>query len=167
MENFVKVPANANNRRNFKHLAGYVVDVSAVPEGCEHRPATPFEFLTQTKGFNQFGAFMGRPGVGELSDTKGKRVFDRVVPLRDGYDQGGAYWGSGARLRVLYTSDLKFVRYYRESFVYNVYGVYPDGPEIVTAASTYKECKGYLDDYRENEPGTRFFYLKERVIPSF
>ncbi len=168
MKDFVKVPANAHNRRNFKNFAGLVFDVSALPEGCQHRPATPFEFLTQTKGYNQFGDFLGRPCVGTLADTQGKRVFDRVVPLYGDYDRGGAYWGSGgARLRVRYTKDFKFVRYYRERFIYNVFGVYSGVEELATSASTYTECKGYLADYRENEPGTRFYYRMEREIPTF
>ena len=33
------------------------------------------------------------------------------------YDKGGAYWGCGAELRVSYTKDLSFIRFYRVSYL--------------------------------------------------
>jgi hypothetical protein len=60
------------------------------------------------------GAPMGRASYG-VKPTKGK-VFDRRVPLSlDGaYDKGGAYWGlSRHELRVEFTKDLEYVRFYR------------------------------------------------------
>lgn len=62
----------------------------------------------------KFGAPMGRASYGE-KPTKGK-IFDRRVPMsEDGaYDKGGAYWGYGNELRVEYTKDLKYVRFYRK-----------------------------------------------------
>lgn len=61
----------------------------------------------------KFGAPMGRASYG-IKPTKGK-VFDRAVPLsQDGaYDKGGAYWGHGKPLRVEFTKDLTYVRFYR------------------------------------------------------
>lgn len=50
------------------------------------------------------GAPMGRADYGELSGL----VRIRHVPLPDGYDRGGAYWGGrrrGERLYVAYTAD--------------------------------------------------------------
>ena len=42
------------------------------------------------------------------------RIFDCYVPMRDGaYDKGGAYWGIGSPLRVEYTKDLSYVKFYR------------------------------------------------------
>ena len=61
------------------------------------------------------GAPMGRSDVGNI--TPEGNVHDRYVPMdrSDGaYDIGGAYWGLGARLRVAYTADMEYVRFYRE-----------------------------------------------------
>jgi hypothetical protein len=43
------------------------------------------------------------------------RLYDCAVPMsNDGaYDRGGAYWGIGKQLRVQYTKDLSYVRFYR------------------------------------------------------
>ena len=59
------------------------------------------------------GAPMGRRNVG--TRPKDKRVFDCRVPMTDGgaYDKGGAYWGIGVPLRVAYTKDLSFIKFYR------------------------------------------------------
>jgi hypothetical protein len=47
---------------------------------------------------------------GQLS----KRIFDCLVPMPDGvYDKGGAYWGIGDSLRVSYTKDLTYIKFYR------------------------------------------------------
>jgi hypothetical protein len=60
------------------------------------------------------GAPMGRPNVGEKPENT--RIYDCYVPMSgDGaYDTGGAYWGLGAPLRVQYTKDLSYIRFYRE-----------------------------------------------------
>ena len=41
------------------------------------------------------------------------KIFDCKVPLTDGYDNGGAYWGIGSELRVSYTKDLSYINFYR------------------------------------------------------
>ena len=74
----------------------------------------------------KFGAPMGRDNVGErpLAVTSGPncrvfkknqiKVYDKRVPMVDGaYDIGGAYWGIGRELRVEFTKDLSFIRFYR------------------------------------------------------
>ena len=60
------------------------------------------------------GAPMGRDYVGMTPGIK--RVYNRYVPMSScgAYDRGGAYWGLGGRLRVAFTADLKYVRFYRE-----------------------------------------------------
>ena len=40
--------------------------------------------------------------------------------------------------------------------VYNIYGYYPTGKEIVFTASTFNEAKQIIKDYRNNEPNIRF-----------
>ena len=62
----------------------------------------------------KYGAPMGRCGEGTESDAEGKTVFDCFVPMSDSaYDAGGAYWGIGTPLRVSYTKDLTYIRFYR------------------------------------------------------
>ena len=56
---------------------------------------------------------MGRGSNTESQKPTDKRIFDRAVPLSQGYDRGGAYWGTPSNLRVEYTSDLVYVRFYR------------------------------------------------------
>jgi hypothetical protein len=58
----------------------------------------------------QYGAPMGRQSKG----TPTGKVFDSPVPLYDGYDKGGAYWGYPSNLRVKYTADLSYVEFYRK-----------------------------------------------------
>lgn len=59
----------------------------------------------------KFGAPMGRSNVGTRPiDT---RIYDCKVPLTQGYDNGGAYWGIGKELRVSYTKDLSYIEFYR------------------------------------------------------
>lgn len=64
----------------------------------------------------RFGSPMGRHGVG-TKPPEGVKVYDRAVPMSgDGiYDKGGAYWGLGKQLRVRYTKDLSYVKFYRQS----------------------------------------------------
>jgi hypothetical protein len=62
----------------------------------------------------KYGAPMGRSNAGE-KPSKGK-IFDRKVPMCTccgAYDKGGAYFGIGKQLRVEYTKDLSYVRFYR------------------------------------------------------
>lgn len=71
------------------------------------------------------GAPMGRANKGTYPETvvRGRncrickcdqtKVYTRRVPLIDGYDNGGAYWGIGKPLYVEYTKDLSFVNFYR------------------------------------------------------
>ena len=160
-----KIPANAFNRHHHREIAGLVIPDSQVPPYCRFRTAKPFEVLTQTKAYSNRGADMGRPNAG-TKQAAGVRIFDRVVTINSqGYDQGGAYWGTGRRLRVRYTKDLSYVRFYRETFEYNVYGDYGYGPEVLTCESNMLEARARLNEYRENEPGNRFWVKKERVLP--
>jgi hypothetical protein len=59
----------------------------------------------------KYGAPMGRDNTGERPTDK--KVFDCAVPLTDGYDKGGAYWGYPSNLRVSYTKDLSYIEFYR------------------------------------------------------
>lgn len=60
------------------------------------------------------GAPMGRRNIGNTPINK--RVYDCKVPMCSccgAYDTGGAYWGTGAELRVSYTKDLTYIHFYR------------------------------------------------------
>ena len=46
------------------------------------------------RGFNEYGAFMGRSEYGDLENARRVRLF-RVRLDAGGYDNGGAYWGHG------------------------------------------------------------------------
>jgi len=59
----------------------------------------------------KYGAPMGRADYGK-KPTTGK-TYDSPVPLSEGYDKGGAYWGWPNNLRVKYTKDLEYVEFYR------------------------------------------------------
>jgi hypothetical protein len=63
------------------------------------------------------GAPMGRNDVG-IPPAR-TRVYNCYVPMSiadPAYDKGGAYWGlSPNRLRVMYTKDLSFIKFYREN----------------------------------------------------
>ncbi len=60
------------------------------------------------------GAPMGRCDVGTECQIAEKTVFDCMVPMSDSaYDIGGAYWGCGEPVRVAYTKDLTYIRFYR------------------------------------------------------
>ena len=69
------------------------------------------------------GAPMGRNNVGThpvLRKAPIKmKVFNCYVPMdmvEPAYDKGGAYWGlSPNRLRVSYTKDLSYIKFYREN----------------------------------------------------
>lgn len=61
----------------------------------------------------QYGAPMGRSNVGTDKPTNTK-IYNCKVPLNNGgYDKGGAYWGLPSNLRVEYTKDLSYIRFYR------------------------------------------------------
>lgn len=61
----------------------------------------------------RYGAPLGRANVGEKPTNK--RIYDCYVPMSScgAYDKGGAYWGLGAPLRVQYTKDLEYIKFYR------------------------------------------------------
>lgn len=73
----------------------------------------------------KYGAPMGRPNVGREPETitRGRnnrickvdqvKVYEKRVPLTDGYDAEGAYWGIGSPLMVRFTKDLSYVEFYR------------------------------------------------------
>lgn len=67
-----------------------------------------------TKVSGKYGAPMGRPNVGPEPDEH-ERIYDCRVNLDSGgYDKGGVYWGHGSELRVSYTKDLSFIKFYRK-----------------------------------------------------
>lgn len=74
----------------------------------------------------KFGAPMGRSNIGSCPNTvtSGRnckvykknqiKVYTKTVNLDSGgYDIGGAYWGLGSTLKVDFTADLKYIRFYR------------------------------------------------------
>jgi len=61
----------------------------------------------------KYGAPMGRHSDNEDHKPADKRIFNCKVNLNQGYDKGGAYWGYPDNLRVEYTKDLTYVRFYR------------------------------------------------------
>ncbi len=54
---------------------------------------------------------MGRQNVGNKPTDK--KVYDCYVPMNGAYDIGGVYWGLGSPLRVSYTKDLTYIKFYR------------------------------------------------------
>jgi hypothetical protein len=61
----------------------------------------------------KYGAPMGRRSDNEEHKPTDRKVFDCKVDINQGYDKGGAYWGYPDNLRVEYTKDLLYVRFYR------------------------------------------------------
>ncbi len=73
----------------------------------------------------KYGAPMGRSNVGSqpvtvIRGNNGRickcdqtKVYDKRVPMQDGYDLGGAYWGYPHNLRVRFTKDLSYIEFYR------------------------------------------------------
>ena len=66
------------------------------------------------------GAPMGRRNIG--IKPRNKKIYDCFVPMCSccgAYDKGGAYWGAPIhgieRLRVSYTKDLTYIRFYRSN----------------------------------------------------
>ena len=62
--------------------------------------------------FKEYADAVGRPTPFQSEPEPWLPVFDRKVPLTDGYDRGGAYWGWPNNLRVRYTSGF-FHEFYR------------------------------------------------------
>lgn len=85
-----------------------------------------------TRVGTKYGAPMGRHGKGKFTDAVG-RIYDQAVPMsgHGDYDSGGAYWGLGAQLRVLYDKGLNFIRFYREGdlLLNTCYHVFGDGED--------------------------------------
>ena len=122
-----------------------------------------FAYLT-AKADTKFGAPLGRHDEG--GEPEG-RVFDRYVPLNSGgYDRGGAYWGLGDRLRVRFTLDCKYVRFYREEFEWEVQQLGPEGWEMVTTERQCTEAKARLAEYRENQSEFRYRTKRVRILPA-
>lgn len=75
----------------------------------------------------KYGAPMGRQNVGKqpCAITSGHNcrfikknqpiIYDKKVPMSNcgAYDAGGAYWGIGKELRVQFTPDLTYIKFYR------------------------------------------------------
>ena len=73
----------------------------------------------------KYGAPMGRANRGNppVTITSGRngrickahqtKVYEKRVPIIDGYDPGGAYWGYPDNLRVRFTKDLSYIEFYR------------------------------------------------------
>lgn len=57
------------------------------------------------RGFNEYGAFMGRSEYGDLENARRVRLF-RVRLDASGYDNGGAYWGLGLPLWCALAEDM-------------------------------------------------------------
>lgn len=59
-----------------------------------------------------YGATMGR---GDIDNYQGGKIYSRYLPMYNDncHDKGNAYWGIGERMRVDYTADLNYVKYYR------------------------------------------------------
>ena len=68
-----------------------------------------------TEVSTKYGAPMGRKSIGGIPYDK--KIYDCFVPMDGAYDKGGAYWGYAidgvTRLRVSYTKDLSYVKFYR------------------------------------------------------
>lgn len=71
-----------------------------------------------TKVPTRFGAPMGRANIGSFPTGNSggckPKIYDKRVPLIEGYDKGGAYWGIGSELRVQFSSDLSYIFFYRK-----------------------------------------------------
>jgi len=75
----------------------------------------------------KFGAPMGRQNIGAqpATITSGNncrivkknqiKVYEKKVPMIEGYDIGGAYWGLPHNLYVRFTKDLSYVEFYRKN----------------------------------------------------
>ena len=54
---------------------------------------------------------MGRFNVGKK--PKYGTIYRYTIPLYEGYDRGGAYWGIGKLLYVEFNSKLTYIKFYR------------------------------------------------------
>jgi hypothetical protein len=106
----VKIHTSASSKQEAKEIV-------MKSEGC---PESDIRSVYQKKTIDFIicdvnssrGAPMGRENVG--TRPEGKRIYDCAVPMIDlCYDKGGAYWGIGRQLRVSYTKDLSYIRFYR------------------------------------------------------
>ncbi|MEO7047750.1 MAG: hypothetical protein ABI091_20800 [Ferruginibacter sp.] len=82
------------------------------------------EIITEVN--TKFGAPMGRYNVGSqpMTITSGNncrivkknqiKVYEKKVPMIDGYDIGGAYWGYPHNIYVRFTKDLSYIEYFRK-----------------------------------------------------
>ncbi len=68
---------------------------------------------------SKYGAQCGRSNIGSKLDAISNpnvhnKFYDkRVIIDNQGYDKGGVYWGLGSELRVEFSSDLSYIRFYR------------------------------------------------------
>lgn len=100
-------------------ISGNQFAIEIKPFGCCWFFENELEFANSSAAYNSFlgkvntkyGSPMGRPSYGEKPTNK--RVYDRAVPIPDGYDKGGAYWGHGEPLRVQYTLNGQYCFFYR------------------------------------------------------
>lgn len=66
-----------------------------------------------TQVHSRFGTPMGRMNIGDI-EAEDIKVYDCAVRMNGAYDYGGAYWGlSEEQLRVRYTKDLSYIKFYR------------------------------------------------------
>lgn len=78
----------------------------------------------QTKGGNQYGAFMGRGS--DLDSNTSDTLEIREVPIdQGGYDPGGAYWGTGTPLFCIWDAN-GHTRYLRASDASKAKAEFPD-----------------------------------------
>src|SRR3990167_361339 len=68
----------------------------------------------ERKGYSEYGSQMGRQEDKVPRNATGKMRLYRV-PLKQGYDPGGAYWGAGAPLFCveLVTENEQYIEYFR------------------------------------------------------
>ena len=60
------------------------------------------------------GIYLDFPFISPDDQRKLPKLYDCEIKLTDGYDKGGAYWGTGKQLRVSYTKDLQLIHFYRQ-----------------------------------------------------
>jgi hypothetical protein len=79
--------------------------------------ATTIQNLGYTKFVGQtnttHGAQHGR-GSSLSPRPTDQKIYEKHVPLTEGYDRGGAYWGIGSPLYLEFTADLTWWRFVRK-----------------------------------------------------